>query len=109
MKAIDLNDIDELKMADGILAKVVTTATMSIVHITLSEGAIVREHAHIQEQVVIVIAGELELTVDGTVNCLTPGKVMVLPPNVTHSGRAVTECKVIDVFHPIREDLRGAG
>lgn len=107
MKATDLKEISELKIADGIVAKIITTATMSIAHVTLSEGAILPEHSHHHEQVVNVIAGELELTVDGTVNNLTPGTVMVLPPNMPHSGRAVTECKVIDVFHPIREDFRG--
>ena len=30
----------------------------------------------------------------------------IVPPNVTHSGRAVTECRIIDVFHPVRDDYR---
>jgi hypothetical protein len=29
-----------------------------------------------------------------------------VPPNVTHSGHAVTECRIIDVFHPVRDDYR---
>jgi hypothetical protein len=32
---------------------------------------------------------------------------MVLAPNVVHSGKAVTDCRVVDVFHPVREDFRG--
>ena len=36
------------------------------------------------------------------------GKVMVLAPNVPHSGKALTDVNVIDVFHPVREDFRGA-
>ena len=55
----------------------------------------------------LVIEGELELTVEGKTHSLVPGVVMVLPPNVPHSGRAVTDVKVVDVFHPAREDFRG--
>ena len=33
---------------------------------------------------------------------------MVLPSNVPHSGRAITDVKVIDVFQPVREDFIGA-
>jgi quercetin dioxygenase-like cupin family protein len=36
-----------------------------------------------------VIEGELELTVESKKYNLTPGNVMVLEPNVIHSGRAV--------------------
>jgi len=32
----------------------------------------------------------------------------VLEPNVPHSGVAKTDVRVIDVFHPVREDFRGA-
>jgi quercetin dioxygenase-like cupin family protein len=80
---------------------------MTVAHVKLDAGAILPEHEHVHEQVVNVIQGELELTADGVSHSLTPGKVMVLAPNVPHSGRAVTDARVIDVFHPVREDFRG--
>ncbi|MCP4549367.1 MAG: cupin domain-containing protein, partial [bacterium] len=64
------------------------------------------EHAHDNEQIVNVMEGELELTVEGQKHLLVPGKVLVLPPNVPHSGRAVTDVYVVDTFHPVREDFR---
>lgn len=108
MGLVHLNDLPELQIAEGILARAVTAQTVTVLHVNISAGALLPEHAHYHEQVVNVIAGELELTVDGTPHLLTQGKVMVLAPNIPHSGRAVTDCRVIDVFHPVREDFRGA-
>jgi len=107
MGLVKLEELPELQLADKIVARVVTTPTLTVAHVSLAEGAVLAEHSHYHEQVVNVIAGELELTVDGTPYRLTPGKVMVLAPNVPHSGRAVTDCRVVDVFHPVREDFRG--
>ena len=108
MALFELERLPDLKLADGITARVVTAGTMTVTHVFLAAGAILPEHAHVNEQVVNVTDGELELTVEGTPYRLVPGKVMVLPPNVPHAGRAVTDCRVIDVFHPVREDFRKA-
>ena len=53
-----------------------------------------------------VLEGELELTIGGRTERLCPGALAIVPPNVTHSGRAVTECRIIEVFHPVRDDYR---
>jgi quercetin dioxygenase-like cupin family protein len=105
---VRLDEMPELRIADGILAHAVTAQTVTVLHVKLAAGALLPEHAHHHEQVVNVIEGELELTVDGAKHSLVPGKVMVLSPNVVHSGRAVTDCRVVDVFHPVREDFSGA-
>ena len=54
----------------------------------------------------LVPAGELELMVDGTRHTLRAGDVYAIPGNVTHSARALTDCRVLDVFAPVREDYR---
>ena len=107
MGLVKLEELPELQIAEGVLARVVTAESMSVMHVRISAGAPVPEHSHHHEQVVNVIEGELELTVDGVKHSLVPGRVMVLEPNVVHSGRAVTDCRVVDVFQPVREDFRG--
>ena len=37
---------------------------------------------------------------------LESGKALIIPSSVEHSGRALTDCRVIEVFHPVREDYR---
>ena len=108
MGLVNLDDLPELEIAKGVLMHAVTAQTMTVAHVTLSAGSLLPEHSHPNEQVVNVVKGELELTVDGRSYSLIPGRVMVLPPDVPHSGRAVTDCKVVDVFHPVREDFSGS-
>ncbi|MCP4685266.1 MAG: cupin domain-containing protein, partial [bacterium] len=87
MGLVILKDQKELTLAKGIVARVVTGDSMTVAHVKLAEGAILAEHAHDNEQIVNVMEGELELTVEGQKHLLVPGKVLVLPPNVPHSGR----------------------
>lgn len=104
MTFVKLNDLKEFEISPGIRARVVNSDSMSVAHVNLDAGALLPDHSHVNEQVVNVIEGELELTVNGEPRILKPGVVEVLPPNVTHGGRALTSCRVIDVFHPVRED-----
>jgi quercetin dioxygenase-like cupin family protein len=76
----------------------------------IDAGATLPEHAHHHEQVVHLYEGEFELTVEGQPVRATPGAVFAIPPNARHSGRALTACRIMDVFYPVREDYRdGAG
>lgn len=109
MGLIDIENLPKIEPGNGVEMRAVTAQTITVAHVKLEEGALVPEHWHYHEQVVNVVEGELELVVDGESFRLVPGKVMVLPPNVSHSGRAVTACRVVDVFHPVRQDLAEAG
>lgn len=108
MPQVTLDTLIELTLADGIVARIVTADTMTVAHVNLAAGARLPEHKHVHEQVVNVIDGELELVVEGQPYRLTRGKVFVLPSNTPHAANAVTDCYVIDVFHPVREDFRSA-
>ncbi len=108
MGLVTLSDLPVLQLADGITARAVNADSISVVHVALSAGAILPEHSHINEQIINVIEGLLQLEVEGTTHILEAGKVMVLAPNVPHAGKALTDVKVVDVFHPVREDFRAA-
>lgn len=108
MTLLKLSELPPLEIAPGIVGRVITATNMTVVHVSLVEGADVPEHSHVHEQVINVIEGKLELTVEGKTHILVPGTAMVLPSNVPHSGKALTDVKVIDVFQPVREDFIGA-
>ena len=50
--------------------------------------------------------GGFELTLNGVKHELHAGDILVIPSNVTHSGKSITDCEIIDVFHPVRDDYQ---
>ena len=92
----------------GMHGKFLHSGSMTLVYWDLDEGGSFPEHAHPHEQVVNMLEGELDIVVDGRAHRLQPGDVLAIPGNARHSGRAVTRCRVLDVFSPVREDYRFA-
>jgi unsaturated pyranuronate lyase len=63
-------------------------------------------HVHIEEQVVVVVDGEFDFTIDGVTRTMRRGDIAVVPPWVPHG--AVTgdsTCVEVDVFSPPRTTL----
>ncbi len=106
MNFIELDEIDKRDLVPGGKVRFVHSDSMTLAYWTFEAGGQFPEHAHPHEQVSSMIDGEFELTVDGETRVLSPGNVVIIPPNAVHSGKAVTECRIIDVFHPVREDYR---
>lgn len=77
---------------------------MTLVYWSIAAGAAIPEHSHVHEQVTHVLEGSFELVVDGEACMLELGIVAVIPSNVKHYGHAVTDCLMIDVFSPVRQD-----
>ena len=106
MYSIELYDIPAKEMFPGYTVRFIHCTNMTFAFWEVKAGSKVPEHAHIHEQVAHLIEGEFELTVDGNPIELEPDKVVVIPSNVKHSGIAITDCKLLDVFSPVREDYR---
>jgi quercetin dioxygenase-like cupin family protein len=90
----------------GFNVQFVHTDNLTFAFWAIEEGAILPEHSHPHEQVANVLEGRFELTIEGVSSILTPGSIGIIPANARHSGRALSPCRVLDVFYPIREDYR---
>ncbi len=79
---------------------------MTIGEVDLQPGILLPMHSHPHEQITYVISGRFEFTVGGETTIMEPGMVALIPGGVTHGGRTLTSCRVIDLFSPVREDYR---
>ncbi len=63
-------------------------------------------HSHPHEQVSYVESGEIIFFLDGAPTRLRPGDMFTVPPNVPHCIQVLTpHARLVDAFHPIREDF----
>lgn len=103
---LKLSTIPSKEIMPGYNGKLIHTKNMSIVFWEVEKGAKVPEHAHMNEQVMHVIEGEFEFTLDGETKVYHPGDLVVIAPHKKHSGQALKACKLMDVFSPVREEYK---
>ena len=99
-----LDTIQPQEILPGYTVRFIHGEKMTMAFWEVKAGSPLPEHAHHHEQVANVLEGEYELTVDGETRRLKPGEAVVIPSNVPHSGVAITDCRLLDVFSPVRED-----
>ncbi|MDB5137867.1 MAG: hypothetical protein JWP37_4470 [Mucilaginibacter sp.] len=100
------SDIPTKEIAPGFFSKLIHTDTNTINFIEVKAGCSVPLHQHVHEQSTFVIDGKFELTVNGVPQVLEPGLFAIIPTNARHGGIAITDCKLLDIFSPVREDYR---
>lgn len=106
MPKIDISSLKPNPLVDGYLARFIHTENMTFSFVDVMAGKSLPEHSHMHEQVSIMLEGTFELTLNGEPIRFGPGEVIVIPSHAKHSGLAITDCRILDVFCPVREDYR---
>lgn len=106
MYFVELKDIEQKEPVPGYRAAFIHSDNMTLAYWQVDEGAEMPEHSHPHEQIANVVVGKFELIIAGESRVLENGSVAIIPPNTPHSGRAITKCRLIDAFHPVREDYQ---
>ena len=106
MIVTDLEEVTEKEILPGFRAKFVHSKNITVSYWTVKAGASLPEHAHPHEQITNMLEGEFEMIIDGESRTLKANTVTIITSGVKHSGTALTDCKILDVFYPVREDYR---
>lgn len=72
----------------GITTRRLDFAHMTVVRYEFAPGAVFPLHHHAEEQLVVVVAGEVEFTVGGELVRVRAGDTLLTPSWVAHGGRA---------------------
>jgi quercetin dioxygenase-like cupin family protein len=105
MPFIDTNKLKVTERLPGWHGRYFQSASMTFAHYDFAKGSSIHEHFHPQEEVYEVIEGELEMTVDGVTQIARPGLVAIVPSNVRHAVKALTDGRAIIVDYPVRPDF----
>ncbi|MEO1484846.1 MAG: cupin domain-containing protein [Bacteroidota bacterium] len=103
---MNLSEVKTKEIMPGYHGKMVHSESMTWAFWDVEDQAEVPEHHHPHEQIMHVIEGSFEFTLDGNTDTYGPGDVVIIPSNVPHSGKALTPCKLMDIFSPAREEYR---
>lgn len=97
-------NLKEKELIPGYRVRFIHSKDMTFAYWNIEKDAPLPEHSHLHEQVANIMQGKFELKIGDETKVLEPRDVAIIPPKVKHSGKAITKCKIIDVFYPIRED-----
>ena len=99
-------EIEEKEIAGGFHARLIHTPNNTINFITVEAGKSISKHSHVHEQTSIVLEGKFEMTVDNETVVMESGDYCIIPPQIVHGGTAITSCRLLDIFHPVRDDYK---
>lgn len=104
---VHFDQVEPFELAPGVTARPLFGEGAMLNMVDIEPGATVALHSHPQEQLGLVLRGEMTLTVDGVDHVLREMDGYVVAGGVEHSARFGPDgATVLDVFQPPREDYR---
>lgn len=96
------------RLLPGLVARAVHGERVTVAVVDLEPGLAMSEHRHANEQVGVVVRGELTFTIGGETRVRRPGDMWVIPAGVPHDVSVGADgCTVVECFSPWREDWEG--
>ena len=101
-----ISEIEQKEIFKGFKGRFIHMETFTIAFWEIEAGSELPLHSHIHEQTTEIIEGELEMTCNGVTKVYEPGEIITIHSNVEHSGKALSNCRLTDIFCPVREDYK---
>jgi quercetin dioxygenase-like cupin family protein len=105
MPFVDIRSLPVIERLPGWKGRYFHSAHMTFAHYDFTRGSSIHEHFYPEEEVYEVIEGELEVTIDGVAQIARAGLVAIVPSNVRHAVKALSDGRAIIVDHPARPDF----
>jgi quercetin dioxygenase-like cupin family protein len=105
MPFVDTSSLRIIERLPGWHGRYFHSPSMTFAHYDFVRGSAIHEHFHPQEEVYEVVEGELEITIDGVTEVARPGMVAIVPSDVPHSVKALTDGRAIIVDYPVRGEF----
>ena len=103
---VRVNDLEPLLPLPGLEFRPVTTESVMTNFVVFEPDAPAPMHHHFEQQISIVLSGELRFTVGAEERVMQAGDCVVIPPHAPHGGVAGPQgCQALDVFTPPREGI----
>jgi quercetin dioxygenase-like cupin family protein len=103
---VNVDELTAVEFVPGLGFRPVLGHNAMVNFVSFAPGTEAPYHVHEEEQIVVMLEGELTFDIDGDVRVLRKGDVAVIPSWVPHGAVATNgPCLEIDVFAPPRESL----
>jgi quercetin dioxygenase-like cupin family protein len=103
-----VSEVRPYRLMQGIVARAVHGEHVTVSVVDLEANVSMPEHRHVNEQVGVVVRGELDFTIGGETRQRRAGDMWVIPPGVPHHVVVGPEgCTVVESFAPPRADWEG--
>lgn len=99
-----LDDKKRMRMAEGIYALPIGMEKLMVNLVDMEKGSEIPVHRHKEEQVSLIIKGELEFELNGKKFRLKTGQGVLIPANTEHGAKALRRTLAYDCFSPPRWD-----
>jgi len=103
---VTVGAVPVVTLMPGVTTHIVPGNNMTLSFARLAPNVEGKLHSHPHEQMIVVMKGQLDVALDGTVYGLKSGDVISIPGDVEHAGITHDgECQVVEIFTPARKDF----
>jgi quercetin dioxygenase-like cupin family protein len=105
-RRFSVDELPALQAAAGVVLHPLARAGVMLSFADFEPGREVPRHAHAEEQLLVMLQGELEIEFADENHVLQPGEGVVIPPWVPHRAIARSgPARALDVFCPPRQGI----
>lgn len=100
---VSLNKLPLKELIKGGFVSSIQTENLTLSYTYLKAGTEIPLHHHPEEAVDVLLSGLLEMETGDSFETLSTGMISIVPSDVPHKAKAVTDCKVLTIFYPQRD------